>query len=322
MKAGSIGKDITHVIGIGLVLTVVLTLIGVAASLVIGIPNSGGDGGTTNAVNLAAMIPTPVPPTATPTEIPCTAEDWWSKNSAAMGEVFTNARTTTLATKVPDVQKAQAALKVWQTNFEVSDSAPPCVKAVKDAVLAAAKTASDLYSFYTTTTTEQQRAQQTIQLADKMLVIYDELDKLKVPVTDAWLIDARDYTRGECPVGRWYTENYIGKGYNAFIQSTPKLDVSKLTPAQMTDLLKQFRTLQSSLNTDRTNFPKCEKSGIDLIQQATDYLISYFKAGADALNSALNSDMGNVQGSLTLMPTALNSFYANLKTMDPKLVTN
>jgi hypothetical protein len=315
MKAGSIGKDITHVIGIGLVLTVVLTIIGVAASLVIGIPNSGGDGGTTNAVNLAAMIPTSVPPTATPTEIPCTAEDWWSTNSAAMGEVFTNARATSLATKVPEVQKAQAALKVWQTNFEVSDSAPPCVKAVKDAVLTAAKTASDLYNFYTTTTTEQQRAEQSIQLADKMLVIYDELDKLKVPVTDAWLIDARDYTRADCPANRWYTENFIGKGYNAFIQSTPKLDITKLTPAQMTDLLKQFRTLQSSLNTDKEKFPEC-------VLQATDYLMSYFKAGADALNSALNNDMGNVQGSLTLMPTALNSFYANLKTMDPKLVTN
>ncbi len=315
MKAGSIGKDITHVIGIGLVLTVVLTIIGVAASLVIGIPNSGGGGGTTNAVNLAAMIPTSVPPTATPTEIPCTAEDWWSKNSAAMGEVFTNARTTSLATKVPDVQKAQAALKVWQTNFEVSDSAPPCVKAVKDAVLVAAKTASDLYNFYTTTTTEQQRAQQTIQLADKMLVIYDELDKLKVPVTDAWLIDVRNYSRADCPANRWYTENFIGKGYNVFIQSTPKLDITKMTPAQMTDLLKQFRTLQSSLNTDKEKFPQC-------VLQATDYLISYFKAGADALNSALNNDMGNVQGSLTLMPTALNSFYANIKTLDPKLVTN
>lgn len=232
-----------------------------------------------------------------------------------MGEVFTNARNTTIKTKVPDVQKAQAALKVWQTNFEVSDVAPPCATPAKNAVLAAAKTANDLYNFYTTTTTEAQRAQQSIQLADKLLALYEQLDNLKVTVNDTWLIEARDYTKADCPAARWYDENFIGKGYKEFITANPKLNITKLTTAQMTDLLKQFRTLQSSLNTDKDKFPDCIKT------QAADYLITYFKAGADALNSALNNDLASVQGSLTLMPTALNSFYATLKTLDPKLST-
>ncbi len=315
MKSGSIGKDITHVVGIGLVLTVVLTIISVAVSLAIGVPGATGANGTPGTVNLAAMIPTSPPPTATPTEIPCTAQEWWDRNGAPMGEVFANARNTTIATKVPDVQKAQAALKVWQTSFEVSDVAPPCAQTAKDAVLAAAKTADDLYKFYSSPTTEEQRAQQTIQLADKLLVVYDELDKLKVTPTDAWLVEAKDYSRADCPIVRWYTEQIIGKGYNSFIKSNPKLDITKMSTTQMTDLLKQYRTLQSSLNTDKDKFPKC-------VAQATDYLINYFKAGGDALNSSLNSDLSSVQGYLTVMPTALNSFYATIKTLDPTLVTS
>jgi hypothetical protein len=321
MKSGSIGKDITQVVGIGLVLTVILTVIGIAVSTAIGIPGSGEASGTPGSVNIAAIIPTSPPPTATPTEIPCTVQEWWDANSAAMGEVFANARATTLKTKVPDIQKAQAALKEWQTSFEASDAAPPCAKPAKDAVLTAAKTADDLYKFYTTTTTEPQRAQQSIQLADKLLVVYDQLDQLKVNVSDTWLIEARDYTRGDCPIARWYDENFIGKGYNAFIKSNPKLDITKLTPAQMTDLLTQFKTLESSLNTDRPKFPACKQGETDYIQQATDYLITYFKAGGDALNARLNGQLADVQGPLTLMPTALNSFYATIRTLDPKLGT-
>lgn len=314
MKSGSIGKDITHVAGIGLGLTLLLIIIGVAASLAIGIPGSSTPDGTPATVNLAAIIPTSPPPTATPTEIPCTANEWWTANGTAAGEVFTNARSTTINTRVPDVQTAQAALKVWQTNFEVTDVAPPCAQAAKDAVLVAAKTASDLYNFYTTPTTEQQRAQQSIQLEDKLLAVYDALEQLEINVSDEWLVNVREFTRSDCPVGRWYTENFMAKGYHNFIQTNPKLDVVNLTAAQKTDLLRQYRTLESSLNTDKPNFPAC-------LGDATNYLITYFKAGGDALNASLNNEMASIQGSLTLMPTALNSFYATLKTLDPNLVT-
>jgi len=314
MKSGSIGKDIIHVVGIGLVLTVILTIISVGASFVINPAALNTASGTPGAANQVVIIPTVPLPTSTPTEIPCTAQEWWNSNSAAMGEIFSNARATTINTKVPEVQKAQAALKVWQTNFELADKAPPCVQAVKDAAIVSAKAANDLYTVYTTTSTEQQRAQQSVQLADKLLVLYDELDKAKVPVTDTWLVEAKDYTRGECPVARWYEENFIAKGYNNFIKTNPKLDITKLTPAQMNDLLKQYSTLRSSLITDKEKFPECAKQGVD-------YLISYFKAGYDALNARLNGQLADVQGSLTLMPTALNSFYATMKTLDPNIDT-
>ena len=310
MKSGSIGKDITHIIGIALVLTVLLTIIGVAVSLAIGVPSGNGTPGN---VNIAAIIPTSPPPTATPTEIPCTAQEWWSAHSVAAGDIFSNARKTTLATKVPDVQKAELALKQWQITFE-ADAVPPCANSAKTAVVNAAKAADDLYTFYSSATTEEQRAQQTIQLADQLLVVYDQLDRLKVNTTDAWLVEAKDYSRADCPVARWYTEQYVGKGYNSFILANPKLDITKMSTTQMTDLLKQYRTLQSSLNTDKDKFPKC-------VEQATDYLTNYFKAGGDALNSSLNSDLSSVQGYLTVMPTALNSFYAAIKALDPTLVT-
>ncbi|MCA0454511.1 MAG: hypothetical protein LCI00_11095 [Chloroflexi bacterium] len=312
MKSGSMGKDILHVAGIGIGLTLLLVIIGVAASIAIGIPGSATPDGTPATVNLAAIIPTSPPPTATPTEIPCTADTWWGTNGTAAGEVFTKARTTTINTRVPDVQTAQAALKVWQTNFEVTDVAPPCAKAAKDAVLAAAKTASDLYNFYTTPTTEQQRAEQSIQLENRLLVVYDALEDLEIEVTDPWLIEVRDFSRSECTAARWYTEDFIGKGYNNFIKTNPKIDITILSAAQMTDLLRQFRTLESSLNTDKPRFPAC-------ILPAVDYLITYFKAGGDALNAALNNELASVQGSLTLMPTALNSFFATIKTLDPNL---
>lgn len=311
MKSGSIGKDIIQVIGLGLGLTILLTIVSVVASLAIGIPGADGGKGT---VNLAAIIPTSPPPTATPTEIPCTAPDWWNAHSAAAGEVLNNARGTTIQTKVPDVQKAQLALKQWQITFE-ADAAPPCADAAKAAALSAGKAANDLYSVYANPTTPEQRAQQTIVLADKLVLLYDELDKLKLNVSDAWLVAARDYTRSECPAARWYTENIIGKGYDTFIKANPKLDITKMTPAQMTDLLKQYRTLQSSLNTDKATFPAC-------VVPAAEYLITYFKAGNDALNSSLNNDLASVQGSLTLMPTALNSFYSTVKTLDATIITN
>lgn len=311
MKSGSIGKDIIQVIGIGLGLTILLTIISIVASLAIGIPGSNGTPGT---INLAAMIPTSPPPTATPTEIPCTAQEWWSAHSAAAGEIFSNARATTLETKVPDVQKAQLALQQWQISFE-ADAAPPCAEAAKTTVVAAGKAAYDFYSVYSNPTTSEQRAQQTILLADKLVLVYDELDKLKINTSDAWLVSAKDYTRAECPASRWYTEQFIAKGYDAFIKANPKLDVTKMTPAQMTDLVKQYRTLQSSLNTDKEKFPAC-------VLPATDYLITYFKAGSDALNSSLNNDLASVQGSLTLMPTALNSFYSTIKTLDATIITN
>ena len=314
MKSGSIAKDIIQVIGIALLLTVVLTLLSVGASLAIGIPGASGANGTPGTVNLAAIIPTSVPPTATPTEIPCTAPEWWSAHSAAMGELFANARTVTLTTKVPDVLKAKAALEAWQKTFE-ADVAPPCANDAKTAVLNAGKAADDLYSVYSNASTPEQRAQQTVQLADKLLVIYDEVDKLKLPTTDAWLVSAKDYSRGDCPAARWYTEQIIAKGYNAFIKSNPKLDITKLTLAQKNDLVGQFRTLQSSLNTDKDKFPEC-------VKPATDDLITYFKAGGDALNSALNNDLASIQGYLTAMPTALNAFYAKIKALDPTIVTS
>src|SRR4051812_1343040 len=212
MKSGSIGKDIMHVVGIGLVLTVLLTLISVGLSLAIGIPGAGGANGTPGTVNLAAMIPTSVPPTATPTEIPCTAQEWWTAHSAAMGDIFSYARKVTLATKVPDIQKAQLALQQWQIKFD-ADTTPPCANGVKTAVDNAAKTAGDLYNFYTSPTTEQQRAQQAIQVEDRLLVIYDEAEKLKVDTkADTWLVEAKDYSRADCPAARWYTEQIIGKG--------------------------------------------------------------------------------------------------------------
>jgi hypothetical protein len=310
MKSGSIGKDITHVIGIALVLTLLLTIISIGISLAVGVPSGNGTPGT---VNIAAIIPTSPPPTATPTEIPCTAQEWWSAHNTATGEIFSNARKTTLATKVPDVQKAELALKQWQITFE-ADAAPPCVNNAKTAVLNAAKAADDLYKLFSSAATDEQRAQQTIKLADQLLVVYDQLENLKVNTTDAWLVEAKDYSRADCPIARWYTEQYIGKGYNSFILANPKLDITKMTPAQMTNLLKQYRTLQSSLNTDKGKFPSC-------VAQATDYLVNYFKAGGDALNSSLNNDLSSVQGYLTVMPTALNSFYAAIKVLDPTLVT-
>jgi hypothetical protein len=49
--------------------------------------------------------------------------------------------------------------------------------------------------------------------------------------------------------------------------------------------------------------------------------MNYFKAGGDALNSSLNSDLSSVQGYLTAMPTALNGFFATIKKLDPNLAT-
>src|SRR5690242_13774849 len=135
MKAGSIGKDIMQVIGIGLLITLLLTIVSIVVSQVI---TSGRPG----AVNIAAIIPTSPPPTATPTEIPCTAQEWWTAHAAGAGEILDAARKTTLATKVPDIQKAELALKQWQITFE-ADAAPPCADAAKTAVLNAGKTADD-----------------------------------------------------------------------------------------------------------------------------------------------------------------------------------
>ncbi|MEZ4667923.1 MAG: hypothetical protein R3E39_08415 [Anaerolineae bacterium] len=315
MKSGSIGKDIGHILGIGIGGGLLLTIIGVLISFAIGVPGSGG--GT---VNIAALIPTPVPPTETPTPIPCTAQEWWDAN----GKVFMDGvnepldipnvistRKNLLA--VPAVQKAQtgrADLKVKRTTFELAQT-PPCAEAARAAALQTADDFDAYYNLLVTTSTEQDRLRQFMKALDSAEKVSDELDKLEVPINVSWVEAVKNFSSGECPAQRWFIEQiYLRDYYTYYTGGLQGFNPTRTTPADMETLLRTLRSLKSSLEADKASYPAC-------VQPATDRLISFFDNFFNAVNSTLNKDLALAQQYLLTAPAEMTAFQTAVTELIP-----
>lgn len=301
-------RDLFHSLLIGLVAALILVVIGTGLSLAINpklLENSGSP-------LVVAIQATPLPPTATPTEIPCLAQEWWDAArpgfETAVGHFFD----TSLQTNVPDIQTWQAALKVWRTEFELTNTPPPCLESTKQALLNASAALDSYFNRYVTVSTEQERGLQGLAVYDALLVVGDELQKQNVTVSEPWYQTAVTFTRAECPGTRWFIEQIALRDYGTFFAESARVNIGTMSAGELNDLLRRIRTLRSSLATDKPNFPACT-------QPATDALIAAFDGLIGALNNALNGDMAAAQTNLIEMNAAVTNFQVELAKIAPEI---
>lgn len=319
MKSGSIGKDITHVLGIGIGGALLLTVIGLVVSFAIGVPGSGGSGN----VNLAALIPTPVPPTATPTPIPCTAQDWWDSNGKVfmdgvneplnIPDIISTSKKLLAIPAVQDANKGRADLKVKRTTFELAQT-PPCAEAARTAALQTADDFDAYYNLLVTTSTEQDRLRQFMKALDSAVVVSGELEKLEVPMNVSWVDEVKTFSSGECPAERWFIEQiYLRDYYTYYTGGLQGFNPASTTPAEMEGLLRTLRSLKSSLETDKATYPAC-------VQPATDRLIAFFDNFFNAVNNTLNNDLALAQQYLVAAPSEMTAFQTTLAQLIPEFM--
>jgi hypothetical protein len=302
------GRDLLHSILIGLVMTAILVGIGLAVSSSRGIPRRAQTtDGTPGAV---AILPTAIPPTATPTEIPCTAQEWWNSISAATAATFDNVRTVTADTPVPQVQVMQADFKVWKSNLELAAKPPPCAEAAQQSLLTAAGDIEANYQLYVSASSDQQRAQQFLKLSDSILLVTDELEKLEVVVTEDWLLSVREFVRGECPATRWFIDIWRGRNYQQFPVLLNNINPQTATPAQLQETLLEMRNYANAFRTDRASFPECVATAADHWSKALD-------AAVNMVNSALNGDLNGVNNNLVTYQGESTAFFAEVKRLIP-----
>jgi hypothetical protein len=300
-------RDLFHSLLIGLVAAVLLVLVGTGISLAINpklLENSG-------APLVAAIQATPLPPTSTPTEIPCLAQEWWDAARPGFETAVSQFFNTSLETNVPDIQTWKAALKVWRTEFELTNTPPPCLESTKQALLNASAALDSYFNLYVTVSTEKERGLQGLAVYDALLVVGDELAKQNVTVSEPWYQTAVDFTRAECPAARWFIEQIALRDYNTFFEESARVNIGTMNAGELNDLLRRIRSLRSSLATDKPNFPACT-------QPVTDALIAAFDGMIGALNNALNGDMAAAQTNLVAMNAAVTNFQVELAKIAPE----
>jgi hypothetical protein len=301
-------RDFIHSVLIGLVMTAFLVGIGLAVSSSRGIPLTVQNAeGTPGAV---AILPTAIPPTATPTEIPCTAQEWWNSISAATAKAFDNARAVRVDTPVPEVQVSQADFNVWKSSLELATTPPPCAEAAQQTLLNAASEIETNYQLYVSASSDQQRAQQFLKLNDSFLAVTDELEKLEVTVSDSWYQTVRDFVRGDCPAERWFIDIWRGRDYKQFPVLVSGSNPQGATPAELQETLVQMRNYANAFRTDRTGFPECVTTAADHWSKALDAAVSM-------VNSALNGDLNGVNNHLVTYQGESTAFFAEVKRLVP-----
>lgn len=300
-------RDIIHSVLIGLVMTAILVGIGLAVSFSRGIPSGGGANGTPGAI---VLVPTAIPPTATPTSIPCTAQQWWDSISAATATTFSNVQSVTVDTPVPQVQVIQADFNVWKSSLELATTPPPCAEAAQRSLLTVAGDIEANYQLYVSASSDPQRAQQFLKLSDSILLVTDELEKLEVTVSDSWFQSVREFVRGECPATRWFIDIWRARGYQEFPVLLNNVDPQTATPAQLQEVLVQMRNYANAFRTDRVSFPECVTTAADHWSKALDAAVSM-------VNSALNGDLNGVNNDLVTYQGETTAFFAEVKRLVP-----
>jgi hypothetical protein len=300
--------DFVQSVLLGLGITVVLLLIGVGVSIGIGIP--GVSLTQAEGTRVAVIEDTPIPPTATPTEIPCTAEEWWAANGATFDSLYTQLRSVSVGNERL-ANQTQTDLANWQAALDQT-SAPPCAATARQVVDAASSTANAYLDSFLTVSTEQQRAAGLITVMDALLLVTDELEKVEVTPAEAWFSDVRTFTRAECPVQRWFLSQIYSRDYGLYLGRAGS-NVQELSNAEQQTLAQTMRTLSTSLQVERTNYPAC-------VETATNHLITYFSAVANQLNSLLNNQDAQANQAMIDGSNALRDFFAELLRLDPAFV--
>jgi hypothetical protein len=312
-RSGFSGKDIVHVILLGIAFTVVFTGIGVGISMLkggLGTQSSNSEP-TLVAVNGTA-VPT-IPPTATPTEIPCEAQAWWGNISAATAKVIDNVQVLSLTVPPQQIKAQQAEVNNWKSSLDAATSLPPCVEAAQQALESAATETGTLYGLYLSTSEQQSRAKQLLVTMDAYLAVTTELDNLKLTVSENWYTKVRDFKNADCPARRWYIDQFMVRDYQRFFKLLGTIHIQNMNAGELQKTLVDLRTLSGSFRTDMPSYPDC-------VQKASAHYSTAIDNAIRALNEALNGNMGAVDPLLVVVTSEKTAFETELRQIDPSIL--
>lgn len=328
VSGGSIGRDLLHVVVIGLIGTLLFSAIGFGIASAIGIRGTGSavvnqpdgqvalnptlpPGAETNA---ATATPQPSP---TPTEIPCLGQDWWAANGAPLQQTVDALLGLSLLTPPPDLQAARARFDAWRRIVEATPANSPCVTPADDALRAALPEISSAFNGYLTTSTGVERARSLLNAMDGLLAMVDALPEMGLGGVEAALSNqVANFTRSDCPARRWMTERLLAQDYERFFDVFQSIDWGAAGAAQQS--LLEMRNFSSAFQADNgaqgetDPTPECLRQSRDQFQTALNGFLSY-------ANNRLGGDIARADAEVQAAQTALANFYAGISALDPAL---
>ncbi len=309
--SSSVGRDILHVLLIGIIGAALFGGIGYAIAL-----SQGVKLGTAVALNNPPPGSTPRPqPTAAPTatDIPCEAQAWWDASGAAMNQAILDAVNLTIEQRPAAIQAAQANFQTWQAAI-AGEQFAPCLAPVQTAVTSAAPSVEAFYAAHLTTTSEQERAQKFLTMMSDLLPLADAVAALNLDLgaDAAWVQGVQDFTRGECPAERWFVETMVVRDYQRFFTLLGDVDFQNKPVTEIQATLREMRNLQSAFETDSGAFPEC-------VKPASESYLGGMKEFINTINTLLNGNRAASDAHLQAARTAINSFFSQLAALDSNL---
>lgn len=305
------GRDILHVILIGVVAAALFTAIAIGGSYAIGVkPAATPIGGQSNSGGTqAAVVPTNAPtaiPTAT--EIPCEAPAWWGTHREAIAEVVDNITSIAVNTPPGNINAMSEGLKTWSDAF-AAEQHPPCVAAATQALTQFSTSAQGYVNAYlTSVTTAQQRGLALLDVLNALQPAANALTDLQLALPeDAWVGKVQNFFTAECPAAKWYAEIIVGKDYYERY-ATVKRDANLQNPSRET--LEQLRDLGSAFRTDSASFPECVQAAAAHFQTSVD---SFF----NGLNEVLNGNAAAASSQIDNANAELNTFVTDIRALIP-----
>jgi hypothetical protein len=303
------GKDVLHVIIIGLVCTVLFSGIGILISTSKGVSIGTGGSEAPLIVENGTVVPT-LAPVPTDTEIPCEAQAWWDGMSATTASVFNNVLSLTVEVPPAQIKAGHDTFNTWKASLDSATGLPDCVANAQQALSTAAAETEALYGLYLSASNQIQRAQEVLRVMDTYLVVTNALDELKVTVNEDWFSRVRDFSRADCPARRWYIQQFIIRDYQRYFTMLDNINITRMSAGELQSSLIDLRTLTGSITTDTPSFPDCVKTAIGHYTASID-------AATHALNDALNGNLKSVSDLLITAVNERNAFQNELLKLDP-----
>src|SRR6185436_8590922 len=122
----------------------------------------------------------------------------------------------------------------------------------------------------------------------------------------------RDFTNSDCPARRWYIQQFIVRDYQRYFTLLSSINIRTMTASDLQQALLDLRTLGSSFKIDEANFPAC-------VQTADTHYRASIDSALQAVNAALNGNMGAVNDLLVTATSEKTAFQTELKTLDPTI---
>lgn len=318
------GSDFLHVLLIGIIAGAIFTGIAVGASYAIGVkpvvnvPTTPGAGGTPSTTDngdggqQVVIAPTEIPATPTPTEIPCEKETWWSTNREATNQAVAAITDLSINTSPGQITAAADQFSAWSTALE-SVETPPCLAAVKDALVAFAPKGEAYIEALRSVTTSAQRGQALLDALTALQpagTALTDLGGVVDPAQDAWVEAVNQFFTGDCLAGKWYVEIMVAKDYLRFLTTQRNSQVQSASLSDNQNTLRDIRDLNGAFEVDRANFPEC-------VSTAAEHFKAAMSAFVNGVNSLLNQDAASASTQLSSAGAEVATYSSELDRLLP-----